>query len=108
MNLTRQLVTSALALLLWPGPARASALTFHTIFSTECNAYFDWQSLGLLYSFRKVKQSGAFTRLMACDKSPPPGAHVVPDTHVHPNYAVHPRTKVNHNKPLIPTLNPKP
>ena len=68
--------------------------TLHTIFSTECNIYFDWQSLGLLYSWRKVGQKGKFTRLMACNKSPPPGMDVVPDTHVHPNYAVHPRTKV--------------
>ena len=30
--------------------------TYHTIFSTECNTYFDWQSLGLYYSFKKVKQ----------------------------------------------------
>ena len=77
--------------------------SLHTVFSTECNAYFDWQSLGLLYSFRKVKQKGGFTRLMACNKSPPPGVHVVPDTHVHPNYAVHPRTKdaySPYNKPF--------
>ena len=43
-----------------------------------------------------------FTRLMACDKNPPPGVHIVPDTHVHPNYAVHPRTKDSYspyNKP---------
>ena len=65
----------------------------HTIFSTECNAYFDWQSLGLRYSHEKVKQLGPLTRLMACDKIPAPGTHIVPDTHVHPNYAIHPRTK---------------
>ena len=65
----------------------------HTIFSTECNAYFDWQSLGLRYSHEKVKQLGPLTRLMACDKTPAPGTHIVPDTHVHPNYAIHPRTK---------------
>ena len=72
--------------------------TLHTIFSTECNIYFDWQSLGLLYSWRKVGQKGKFTRLMACNKSPPPGTDVVPDTHVHPNYAVHPRTKVRRGR----------
>jgi len=76
--------------------------TLHTVFSTECNSYFDWQSLGLMYSHRKVQQMGGFTRLMACDKNPPPGVHIVPDTHVHPNYAVHPRTKDSYapyNKP---------
>ena len=66
--------------------------TYHTIFSTECNTYFDWQSLGLYYSFKKVKQEGKFTRLMACDKTPPPGLDIVPNTHVHPNYAKHPVT----------------
>jgi len=66
--------------------------TYHTIFSTECNTYFDWQSLGLYYSFKKVKQEGAITRLMACDLSPPPGLDIVPNTHVHPNYAKHPVT----------------
>jgi hypothetical protein len=73
------------------------------VFSTECNPYFDWQSLGLLYSFRKVKQKGEFTRLMACNRTPAPGRHVVPDTHVHPNYAIHPRTKDSYspyNKPF--------
>ena len=64
--------------------------TYHTIFSTECNTYFDWQSLGLYYSFKKVKQKGEITRLMACDQSPPPGLDIVPNTHVHPNYAKHP------------------
>ena len=64
--------------------------TLHTVFSTECNAYFDWQSLGLYNSWRRVGQKGKFTRLMACDASPAPGRDVVPDTHVHPNYAKHP------------------
>jgi hypothetical protein len=66
------------------------APTLHTVFSTECNAYFDWQSLGLYNSWRRVGQKGKFTRLMACDASPAPGRDVVPDTHVHPNYAKHP------------------
>ena len=26
----------------------------HVVFSTECNMYFDWQTLGLVYSHRKV------------------------------------------------------
>ncbi len=83
--------------------ASDSAPTMHTIFSTECNAYFDWQSLGLMHSHRAVGQKGGFTRLMACDEQPPPGVHIVPDTHVHPNYAVHPRTKdryAPYNKPF--------
>ena len=92
--------TTLLLLLL---PSIRAEPTLATVFSTECNPYFDWQSLGLLYSFRKVKQKGSITRLMACNKSPAPGTHIVPDTHVHPNYAIHPRTKdaySPYNKPF--------
>ena len=42
--------------------------TIHTIFSTECNRYFDWQSLGLVHSARAVGQAGPITRLMACNE----------------------------------------
>ena len=94
----RQLIICGAALLTNFTFATASTVSsslpkMHTIFSTECNAYFDWQSLGLRYSHEKVKQLGPLTRLMACDKTPAPGTHIVPDTHVHPNYAIHPRTK---------------
>ena len=71
--------------------------SMHTVFSTECNDYFDWQSLGLYDSWRQVGQRGKFTRLLACDesdkKSLAKSVSVVPDTHVHPNYRVHPETK---------------
>jgi len=75
----------------------------HTVFSTECTPYFDWQSLGLYDSWRRVGQRGKFTRLMACDEANPPGLDVVPDTHVHPNYATHPVSKdryTAYNKPF--------
>ena len=64
--------------------------SIHTIFSTECNKYFDWrvggcccmlqslsplsscfpgrQSLGLVHSARHVGQEGPITRLMACNE----------------------------------------
>jgi hypothetical protein len=45
-----------------------SEATVHTIFSTECNRYFDWQSLGLVHSARTVGQKGPITRLMACNE----------------------------------------
>lgn len=64
--------------------------TLHTVFSTECNNYFDWQSVALYNSWRRVGQKGKFTRLMACDETPAPGKDVIPDTHVHKNYAKHP------------------
>lgn len=75
----------------------------HTVFSTECTAYFDWQSLGLYDSWRRVGQRGKFTRLMACDDARPKGLDIVPDTHVHPNYATHPVSKDRYsayNKPF--------
>lgn len=66
--------------------------TVHTIFSTECNPYFDWQTMGLVYSAKKVGQPGPITRLMACDK--PDYKHNLKDvdTHTHPNWAKHPVT----------------
>jgi len=80
----------------------------HVVFSTECSAYFDWQTLGLVYSHKKVYEDAGLTpppitRLMACDEQflPWPGMHLA-DTHVHPNYAVHPVTHdryTPYNKP---------
>lgn len=32
---------------------QAPAETLHTVFTTECTPYFNWQSLGLLYSHRR-------------------------------------------------------
>jgi hypothetical protein len=77
--------------------------SMHTVFSTECNGYFDWQSYGLYDGWRRVGQRGKFTRLMACDDENSPSLRVVPDTHVHPNYATHPVTKDSYtayNKPF--------
>jgi peptidyl serine alpha-galactosyltransferase len=52
--------------------------TIHTIFSTECNRYFDWQSLGLVHSARAVGQAGPITRLMACNECASPETPVLP------------------------------
>ncbi len=51
---SRSLITAVLAA--GDGNARAKADwgKVHTVFSTECVPYFDWQSLGLVYSFNKV------------------------------------------------------
>eukprot|EP00899_Mesostigma_viride_P013366 jgi/Mesvir1/2202/Mv09847-RA.1 len=67
----------------------------HTVFSTECNNYFDWQSAGVFYSHKKSGQPGPVTRLVACDANQAKtwkGADIGP-SYVHPNYAVHPVTK---------------
>eukprot|EP00887_Chlorella_sp_A99_P001114 scaffold14.g1114.t1 len=34
----------------------------HTVFGTECNSFFDWQSLALVYSHRKAGVLGPITR----------------------------------------------
>ena len=37
------------------------------VFSAECIPAFDWQSVGLFYSFYHSKQPGRITRLLACE-----------------------------------------
>ena len=69
--------------------------SFRIVFSTECNSYFDWQTLALLHSYTKVGQAERITRLMACDRDDYPGASITDafpgaDTYVHPNRARHP------------------
>ena len=46
--------------------ADRAALSVHTVFSTACAPYFDWQSAGLGLSHRRVRQPGPLTRLIAC------------------------------------------
>ena len=77
--------------------------SMHTVFSTECDDYFDWQSLALYDSWKRVGQRGRFTRLMACDDANSESISIVPDTHVHPNYRRHPITGDSYsayNKPF--------
>lgn len=38
----------------------------HTLFSVECQDYFDWQTVGLVHSFKKARQPGPITRLLSC------------------------------------------
>jgi hypothetical protein len=38
----------------------------HVVFSAECIPAFDWQSVGLFYSFYRCRQPGKITRLLAC------------------------------------------
>ena len=38
------------------GAGFGGGATFHTIFSTECTTYFDWQSLALVRSHRQVRR----------------------------------------------------
>lgn len=66
----------------------------HTLFSTECNDYFDWQTLGLYHSFQLSGQPGFITRLLSCTEeklATYKNIDLAP-THVVPSYSVHPLT----------------
>ena len=49
--------------------AAADQADLHVVFSAECIPAFDWQSAGLFYSFRRVRQPGRITRLLACSEA---------------------------------------
>ena len=66
----------------------------HTIFSTECTHYFDWQTVGLVHSFHKSGQPGNITRLLSCtdeDLEHYTGHDLAP-THYVPSMNRHPLT----------------
>lgn len=47
--------------------ALSAPLHCRRVFSAECIPAFDWQSVGLFYSFYHSKQPGRITRLLACE-----------------------------------------
>lgn len=66
----------------------------HTIFSTECTTYFDWQTIGLIHSFHLSGQPGNITRLLSCtdeDLKLYTGHDLAP-THYVPSMSRHPLT----------------
>lgn len=68
----------------------------HTVFLTDCQMYSDWQSVGMIFSFRASGQPGPLTRVMCCSPSetqkyPKEMLDLVP-THIAPSMTVHPRT----------------
>lgn len=66
----------------------------HTVFSTECTTYFDWQTVGLMHSFRLSGQPGNITRLLSCsdeDLRKYKGHDLAP-THYVPSMSRHPLT----------------
>ncbi|EPS72306.1 hypothetical protein M569_02455, partial [Genlisea aurea] len=66
----------------------------HTVFSVECNNYFDWQTVGLVHSLRKAGQPGPITRLLSCNDEELKnyrGMDLAP-TFVVPSMTVHPKT----------------
>lgn len=66
----------------------------HTVFSTECTPYFDWQTVGLVHSFHLSGQPGNITRLLSCtdeDLKRYTGHDLAP-THYVPSMSRHPLT----------------
>ncbi|XP_022884004.1 peptidyl serine alpha-galactosyltransferase-like [Olea europaea var. sylvestris] len=66
----------------------------HTIFSTECSTYYDWQTVGLVHSFHLSGQPGNITRLLSCteeDLKQYKGLNIAP-THYFPSMSRHPVT----------------
>lgn len=66
----------------------------HTVFSTECSTYFDWQTVGLVHSFHLSGQPGNITRLLSCtdeDLKQYKGHDLAP-THYVPSMSRHPLT----------------
>ncbi|XP_052729477.1 peptidyl serine alpha-galactosyltransferase isoform X2 [Vigna angularis] len=66
----------------------------HTVFSTECTPYFDWQTVGLMHSFRLSGQPGNISRLLSCsdaDLKLYKGHNLAP-THYVPSMSQHPLT----------------
>lgn len=66
----------------------------HTLFSVECQEYFDWQTVGLVHSFKKARQPGPITRLLSCtdeERSRYKGMELAPTMEV-PSMSRHPKT----------------
>ncbi|KZV15162.1 hypothetical protein F511_30248 [Dorcoceras hygrometricum] len=66
----------------------------HTLFSVECQNYFDWQTVGLMHSYRKARQPGPITRLLSCteeEKKSYRGMNLAPTVEV-PSMSKHPKT----------------
>lgn len=66
----------------------------HTIFSTECTPYFDWQTVGLVHSFHQSGQPGNITRLLSCtdENLKEYKGHDLAPTHYVPSMSRHPLT----------------
>jgi len=76
------------------GARKSPSGRIHTLFSVECQNYFDWQTVGLMNSYRKAKQPGPITRLLSCtdeEKKKYKGMHLAPTFEV-PSMSRHPRT----------------
>lgn len=77
-----------------PNEFKVAHRRIHTVFSTECTPYFDWQTVGLMHSFHLSGQPGNITRLLSCtdgDVKKYKGHDLAP-THYVPSMSHHPLT----------------
>ncbi|KAJ0972390.1 hypothetical protein J5N97_020349 [Dioscorea zingiberensis] len=91
----------AVVLVLWLGSAAGAEANvgevgwrIHTLFSVECQDYFDWQTVGLMHSYHKAHQPGPITRLLSCtpeERARYRGMGLAPTLEV-PSMSRHPRT----------------
>lgn len=77
-----------------PKRKNAARPKIHTLFSTECSSYFDWQTVGLIHSFHLSGQPGNITRLLSCrdDDLKRYMGHNLAPTHYVPSMSQHPLT----------------
>ncbi|XWS44072.1 hypothetical protein CRYUN_Cryun15aG0013200 [Craigia yunnanensis] len=75
-------------------PGLEAPYRIHTLFSVECQNYFDWQTVGFMHSFKKAQQPGPVTRLLSCTKEEEKnykGIDLAPTLEV-PSMSRHPKT----------------
>ncbi|XP_022750515.1 peptidyl serine alpha-galactosyltransferase-like [Durio zibethinus] len=75
-------------------PGLQAPYRIHTLFSVECQNYFDWQTVGFIHSFKKAQQPGPVTRLLSCteeEKKNYKGMDLAPTLEV-PSMSRHPKT----------------
>ena len=76
------------------GTGQEAPWRIHTLFSVECQNYFDWQTVGLMNSYKKAQQPGPITRLLSCtdeEKKNYRGMNLAPTLEV-PSMSRHPKT----------------
>lgn len=78
----------------WAQEEKKETWRIHTLFSVECQNYFDWQTVGLMHSYKKAQQPGPITRLLSCtdeEKKNYRGMNLAPTFEV-PSMSKHPKT----------------
>mgnify|MGYP004717257341 CR=1 FL=1 len=66
----------------------------HTRLSVECQNYCDWETVGLMHSFKKSRQPGPIARLLSCtqeERKTYRGMDLAPTFEV-PSMSRHPKT----------------